>query len=150
MYGTRYLTLKFVLLTRLIRDGKWIQEVKHFCPTQPILLVGCKIDLRNDPKALENASRWGQHIVTQQEVCHRAPCLAFVLSKHTYTSRSTLVLTLFCLQGEETRQLIGALAYLECSARTKEGLDGVFEQATRAALVFANKKDEKAGCCVIL
>ena len=60
------------------------------------------------------------------------------------------MLTLLRSQAEDTRQLIGALAYLECSARTSEGVDGVFEQATRAALVFANKKDEKASCCVIL
>ena len=60
---------KVCLLTKLIRDGKWIEEVKHFCPTQPILLVGCKSDLRNDPKTLEYVSRSGEHMVTQQEVC---------------------------------------------------------------------------------
>lgn len=27
---------------------KWTPEVKHFCPTVPIILVGNKKDLRND------------------------------------------------------------------------------------------------------
>lgn len=27
---------------------KWNPEVKHFCPNVPVILVGNKIDLRND------------------------------------------------------------------------------------------------------
>jgi Ras family protein A len=32
---------------------KWISEVLHFCQGVPIILVGCKSDLRNDPKTIE-------------------------------------------------------------------------------------------------
>ena len=32
---------------------KWIAEVLHFCQGVPIILVGCKVDLRNDPQTLE-------------------------------------------------------------------------------------------------
>ncbi|KAJ7844937.1 rho-related GTP-binding protein RhoB-like protein [Mycena olivaceomarginata] len=28
---------------------KWIQEVRHFCPDVPFVLVGCKTDMRDDP-----------------------------------------------------------------------------------------------------
>ncbi|KAJ1971388.1 GTP-binding protein Rho1 [Dimargaris verticillata] len=31
----------------------WISEVIHFCPGLPVLLVGCKKDLRNDPNTIE-------------------------------------------------------------------------------------------------
>ncbi|KAK5692750.1 GTP-binding protein Rho1, partial [Elasticomyces elasticus] len=51
-------------------------------------------------------------------------------------------------QGEEVRKKIGAYKYLECSARTNDGVREVFEAATRAALLTkAGKKKTK---CAIL
>jgi len=44
---------------------------------------------------------------------------------------------------------IGARKYLECSSLTGEGVDDVFEAATRAALLN-NDVGEGGGCCVIL
>ena len=29
---------------------RWVQEIKHFCPRVPVLLVGLKKDLRHDPE----------------------------------------------------------------------------------------------------
>lgn len=42
---------------------------------------------------------------------------------------------------------IGAYAYLECSAKTKEGVREVFETATRAAL--STKKKRKSKCSLL-
>ena len=42
---------------------------------------------------------------------------------------------------------INAYSYLECSAKTKEGVRDVFETATRAAL--QTKKKKKGGCVVL-
>ncbi|XP_027884418.1 ras-related C3 botulinum toxin substrate 1-like [Xiphophorus couchianus] len=33
--------------------ARWIKELHHHCPTTPIVLVGTKVDLRNDSEALE-------------------------------------------------------------------------------------------------
>jgi len=46
---------------------KWISEVMHFCPGLPIVLVGCKKDLRHDPKTVEALRTAGQRPVTQEE-----------------------------------------------------------------------------------
>ncbi|KID62743.1 Rho2 GTPase, partial [Metarhizium brunneum ARSEF 3297] len=44
---------------------------------------------------------------------------------------------------------VGAKRYLECSSLSGEGVDDVFEAATRAALLTF-EKGEGGGCCVIL
>lgn len=43
-------------------------------------------------------------------------------------------------EGEQMAQRIGAVAYVECSALTKEGVRNVFEIATRASLSRRRKK----------
>ncbi|BAE57306.1 small GTPase superfamily [Aspergillus flavus] len=100
---------------------KWISEVLHFCQGLPIILVGCKKDLRNDPKTIEELTKTSQKPVTAEQPC---------------------------FQGEEVRKKIGAYKYLECSARTNEGVREVFEAATRAALLTKTHKKKK-GCTIL-
>ena len=40
----------------------------HFCAGLPIILVGCKKDLRRDPKTIENLRKTSQRPVTPEEV----------------------------------------------------------------------------------
>jgi Ras family protein A len=47
---------------------KWISEVIHFCSGLPIILVGCKKDLRRDPKTIDELRRTNQRPVTEEEV----------------------------------------------------------------------------------
>jgi Ras family protein A len=51
-------------------------------------------------------------------------------------------------QGEEIRNKIRAHKYLECSAKTNEGVREVFEHATRAALL--SRQGKKSKKCLIL
>lgn len=111
----------------------------HFCQGLPIILVGCKKDLRYDPKTIEELRKTSQKPVSPEEVCFRvAPC-----RPPARTNTNAL------FQGEEVRKKIGAYKYLECSARTNEGVREVFEHATRAALLSrkTTKRDKK---CLIL
>lgn len=41
----------------------------HFCPGLPIILVGCKKDLRRDPKTIDELRKTNQRPVTPEEVC---------------------------------------------------------------------------------
>lgn len=51
-------------------------------------------------------------------------------------------------EGSDTAAQVGARKYLECSSLTGEGVDDVFEAATRAALLTFDK--QRSSCCVIL
>jgi len=97
---------------------KWIEEANERCPGVPIILVGLKKDLRDDPVAIEEM---------------RKKSLKFVTDR----------------QGSAVATELGARKYLECSSLSGEGVDDVFEAATRAALLTF-EKGESAGCCVIL
>ncbi|PCH43304.1 hypothetical protein WOLCODRAFT_25847 [Wolfiporia cocos MD-104 SS10] len=80
---------------------KWIEEVRAICgQTIPVLLVGCKSDLR--PRV---GSPNSGNFVSQAD-------------------------------AERVAQLIGARAYKECSALRIEGVDDVFEAATRASMLM--------------
>ncbi|KAI1258602.1 Rho2 GTPase [Xylariaceae sp. FL1019] len=98
---------------------KWINEATERCPNVPIILVGLKKDLRDDPVAIEEMRKKSLKFVTER-------------------------------QGEAAAQEIGARKYLECSSLSGEGVDDVFEAATRAALLTFEKGERGAGCCVIL
>jgi len=95
---------------------KWISEVMHFCHGLPIILVGCKKDLRYDPKTIEELRKTSQRPVSTEE-------------------------------GQGVAQKIGATRYLECSAKTNEGVREVFEHATRAALTIKRQKNKK--CSIV-
>lgn len=47
---------------------KWISEVNHFCPGLPIVLVGCKKDLRFDHKTQQDLAKSGQEPVPTIQV----------------------------------------------------------------------------------
>jgi Rho family protein len=86
-------------------------------PEVPIILVGLKKDLRDDPLAQEEMRKKSLRFITPKE-------------------------------GNDIAQEIGARRYLECSSLTGEGVDDVFEAATRAALLMFERSER--GCCVIL
>ncbi|KAG0676186.1 GTP-binding protein Rho1, partial [Pichia californica] len=46
---------------------KWIAEVLHFCQGVPIILVGCKVDLRNDRATIDRLAQSGQQPVSTAE-----------------------------------------------------------------------------------
>lgn len=97
---------------------KWISEVNHFCAGLPIVLVGCKKDLRNDAQTIQELAKNQQQPLSYEQV--------FQL-----------------MQGFAVAQNIGAYKYLECSARHNDGVKQVFEHATRAALL--KKKGNTGG-----
>jgi len=44
--------------------SKWFNEIRHYCPQTPILLIGTKTDLRNDDDTIGSLKKMNQHPVT--------------------------------------------------------------------------------------
>lgn len=97
---------------------KWITEVNQLCPNVPVILVGLKADLRQDPATIADMEKRGIKFVD-------------------------------ATRAESVAQRIGARRYMECSALTSQGVDDVFEAATRASLLVRDEV-KSDGCCVIL
>ena len=47
--------------------SKWIPEIRHYCPNVPIVLVGTKVDLREDLTALERLAERGLEPVRYEQ-----------------------------------------------------------------------------------
>ncbi|KAH8831677.1 ras family protein, partial [Flagelloscypha sp. PMI_526] len=81
----------------------WAPEIQQHCPNVPVILVGMKIDLRQDEAVIESCRRK-----------HAGP-IEFE-------------------QGAAMAREIGAVAYLECSTLTEDGLEELFERLCRVYL----------------
>jgi Ras-related C3 botulinum toxin substrate 1 len=81
--------------------AKWVPEVRYHCPDTPIILVGTKLDLKDNQGTLRQLKARRQRPVTYVE-------------------------------GIIMQRKIGAVKYLECSAKTAVGLKPVIYEIVRA------------------
>ncbi|XP_006893328.1 PREDICTED: rho-related GTP-binding protein RhoD [Elephantulus edwardii] len=84
-------------------SDRWYPEVSHFCKHTPIVVVGCKTDLRKDKSLVKKLRKNGLEPVTYN-------------------------------RGQEMARSVGAVAYLECSARLQDNVHAVFQKAAVVAL----------------
>jgi Rho family protein len=117
-----------------------------------VILIGFSVD---SPDSLSNVKdKWAEEA---REKCPGVPVILVALKKDLRddavaieemrkTGRN------FCSprMGEDMRDAIGARKYLECSSLTGEGVDDVFEAATRAAMISGGRGEKTPGCCVVL
>ena len=104
---------------------KWYPEIAHHCPGVPVLLVGNKVDLRDDPETIQHLNQSRQQPVS-------------------------------LTQGLGIAKKIGAIKYMECSAKTGKGLKEVFQTAAEVVVTpeiyqQADTKDKKKRAkCLLL
>lgn len=109
-----------------------------------VILIGFSVD---SPDSLENVKhKWAEEAEQQ---CPGVPFIVVGLKKDL---RGRKDLTFVSEEeGRTTAKECGAREYRECSSLTGEGVDDVFEAATRAALLNHDKGDSsRGGCCVVL
>ncbi|KAF0983185.1 hypothetical protein FDP41_011163 [Naegleria fowleri] len=107
---------------------RWLPEITHYAPGVPMLLVGTKVDLREDPRYLmENKNSREGPPITKEE-------------------------------AEKKRKEWKMHRYVECSAKTQHGVKEVFETAVRISRNPDKFKDweedstsiEKKKKCILL
>jgi small GTP-binding protein len=99
----------------------WHPEILHFCskPKVPILLVGCKSDLRTDLPSSSNNGTLKNEITAQQ--------------------------------GHAMAEQIDAVGYLECSSKTREGVNELLITIARVVISWDPLRPRpQKGSCLIL
>ncbi|KAG0588169.1 hypothetical protein KC19_2G221800 [Ceratodon purpureus] len=134
--GADVFLLAFSLISKASYENiskKWIPELRHYAPSVPIILVGTKLDLRDDKQFF--ADHPGA-----------APITTSQRFSENLTSGNS------CVQGEELRKTIGAASYIECSSKTQQNVKAVFDAAIKVVLQppKQKKKKKKQKNCVIL
>ena len=105
-------------------NAKWFLEIRKFCPRVPIILVGTQLDRRHT-----SSNRF-------RRVGH-ARLRSYLAGYHEVTT-SQLPLVPPEI-GRQTARDIGAFGYYESSIVTKHGVDDIFVNAIRAALIGRRK-----------
>jgi Rho family protein len=104
---------------------QWIEEVRQICGKAiPVILVACKADLRD--KAIANGTFTPERYIDTVTV-----------SRHLLHCRTIKAIT--DAQGQRVAQSIGARGYYETSSLLNQGVDSVFEAATRAAVLVRDQ-----------
>ena len=98
---------------------KWKPEIRHYCKEVPILLLGTKLDLREDKETIER-------LRTNQ------------LTPITYP------------KGLALAKDVGAVKYLECSAKTNQGVQQAFETAIELAIYPPAPPKRQCRQCILL
>ena len=116
-----------------------------------VILIGFSVD---SPDSFENVkAKWAEEA---RDRCPGIPLILVGLKKdlredavaiEEMRKRSQRFIT--TSQGNDMKEMIGARKYLECSSLTGEGVDDVFEAATRAAMIAGDTERRSKGCCVI-
>jgi len=108
-------------------NAKWYPEIKKYAPRASIILVGTQLDRRHtDPcvfKCLTN-------FTTLTDILKN--------DLHDLKGKSKRQTVQQCIQpefGRQTAREIGAANYMETSVVTKHGVNDVFENAIRVALI---------------
>ncbi|CCH43567.1 GTP-binding protein [Wickerhamomyces ciferrii] len=106
-------------------QNKWVGEITDHCEGVKLVLVALKCDLRNDDGDDDEG-----------EVSRRSNLITYE-------------------EGLEMAKKIGALRYLECSAKKNRGVNEAFTEAARCALTAKPKganddEDQEGGSCTIM
>jgi small GTP-binding protein len=118
-------------------------------PDTDVILMCFAVDL---PDSLENIhAKWVPEV---QHFCPNVPFLLIATKRDlrndpaikSSMARDKLEI-IRTEQGRTMSEKVGAYAYLECSAKTREGVREVFDAATRAALAKRSKR--RKGCTLL-
>jgi small GTP-binding protein len=101
--------------------ARWLPELRHHCPTVPVVLVGTKTDMRDEPEYLR-----------KQKVSN--PNFEPITFENAV----------------KVQKATNCVAYVECSAKTQKGLKNVFIKCIEVVLKPEPKEQPTTRKCKIL
>ncbi|ABN66320.2 GTP-binding protein of the rho family, partial [Scheffersomyces stipitis CBS 6054] len=124
-------------------QSKWVGEIADHCEGVKLVLVALKCDLRSDEDNESHA-----HINGTEEEFNPYSQNA---SNNQYQQNKRLITY---DEGLAVAKKVGALRYLECSAKKNRGVNEAFSEAARCALNARPKgandnEPEKKGCTIM-
>ncbi|CAI1683777.1 Rho GTPase [Saccharomyces pastorianus] len=112
-----------------------------------IILIGFAVD--NSESLINARTKWADEAL---RYCPDAPIVLVGLKKdlrqEAHIKENAVDEMVPAEDAKQVARAIGAKKYMECSALTGEGVDDVFEVATRTSLLM--KKEPGTNCCIIL
>jgi len=112
---------------------RWLPEVRHFCPNCPVILAGNKVDLRPS----DVTSSVGNPVPVGDDVGAKSRDF-----RPEYVSSG---------RGESVAEQVGALRFVECSAKNRHGVRDVFlAAATSVVKVRPHRRRHKQDNCTVL
>ncbi|CAL5331248.1 unnamed protein product [Camellia sinensis] len=143
--GADVFLLAFSLISRPsfenISKKKWVPELRHYAPSVPIVLVGTKLDLREDK----------QFQIDYPGACTISTAQLLILI-YQRTGKMPVLEDKNNFNGEELKKQIGAVAYVECSSKTQQNVKAVFDVAIKVVLQppKPKRKKRKQRACSVL
>jgi GTPase SAR1 family protein len=83
---------------------QWYDEVNRLCPGTPVVLVGLKTDLRDDPDAIEDMRRKSLRFVESAAVSNYSLTMLTLGRTNSPTNRSETVYRMFRINRKQRRQ----------------------------------------------
>lgn len=113
-------------------------------PSTDVFLICFSVDTTTSFENIK--SKW------YPEIQHHAPGVPFILVGTKLDVRGEGKAGDFVTKqmGEQLREELKAYKYLECSARTQEGLKQVFDEAIRCVLISQSNAGKQKKKCMIL
>lgn len=112
---------------------RWHREIKQHCPNAPIILIGTKIDLREDAKTIDDLAKQDKQPITEE----MGIAMAEDIGALKYLECSAL-----------TRK--GLKAVFDEALQAVIGPNGAKSDQIRTAGAKDSAPAESSGCCVIL
>ncbi|KAI5289962.1 Rho GTPase [Ascosphaera acerosa] len=122
-------------------EYKWVEEINEHCPRAKIVLVALKCDLREEIDSEKDDSQ-------SSGAAGAADGGAGASATGGAPSGIDPSRIVSYAQGLAMAKKIGALRYLECSAKRNRGVKEAFTEAARVALTVGSQDSGKS--CVIL
>ncbi|KAF3685190.1 Rac-like GTP-binding protein RHO1 [Capsicum annuum] len=147
--GADVFILAFSLISKASYENvskKWIPELKHYAPGVPIVLVGTKLDLRDDKQFFVDHPGAVPITTAQVRITSTLPLFDCI-------PQNSFDMSYLTLKGEELRKTIGAPSYVECSSKTQQNVKAVFDAAIKVVLQppkTKKKKGKSQKACSIL